>query len=171
MDNNSLSGKVPTTPSNSNPKNISMILGAFVFLLALLFFGAKYFTSEKEEVIRLPEGEPEIVISNVKAEILPDRFPANFPLEKDVPINANYNAETNGSFQSTRQFISQKTLVANYNLYTDFLKKDGWTIGSTLNTDDLKVIFAQKNRSSVTVTINRNSLSGENTIDISFVYR
>lgn len=170
MENNSLpgSGQMPTTTKPS--KNIFIILGAVVVLATLLFLGIKYFFNEKEVIVPVEE-KPEVTISPVEAQNLPEKFPANFPLEKDVPINANYNAEASGSFQSTRQFISKKTLAENYKLYTDYLKKDGWTITATLDTEDVKSIFAQKGRVSITITMNKNSMSGENTVDISFVYR
>lgn len=136
----------------------------------LAFLGFRYYQEQKE--ILPPVEEPKVVVDNVPTEELPQRFPANFPIEKNVPVNANYTAQAEGAFQSTRQFISTKSVAENFKIYNDFLKKDGWTIQAVLDQENIKSIFAQKSeRYSVTVTINKSDSTSEVTVDISFTYR
>ncbi len=143
----------------------------FVGLIVLAFLGFRYYKDLNKEQALPPLEEPKVVVDQVDSTQLPDRFPANFPLEKNVPINANYTAQAEGAFQSTRQFISKKTLAENYKLYSDYLKKDGWKIEATLDQEMVKSIFATKGRASVTVTMAQNTTTSESTVDISFVYR
>lgn len=143
----------------------------FVALVILAFLGFRYYKDMGKEPVLPPLEEPKVVVDQVDSNQLPDRFPANFPLEKNVPINANYTAQAEGAFQSTRQFISNKSLAENYKLYSDYLKKDGWKIEATLDEATVKSIFATKGRASVTVTMSQNTTTRESTVDISFVYR
>ena len=169
MDNNP---PVPMPPSSQSQKKLlPLVLFLVLVIVAIIgYFAFKHYN--KEEAPLPPVEKPEFSILPVPTETLPDKFPADFPLEKNVPVNANYNAQTEGAFQSTRQFVSQKTLAQNYTLYTDYLKKDGWTIEAALDQETVKAIFASKGSNmSVTINISRNESTAENTVDISFVYR
>lgn len=149
-------------------------LQTFLVLIAvviLAFLGYKYYQQSNQKEVLPPLPEPKVMVDSVPSEKLPDRFPANFPLEKNVPVNANYTAQAEGAFQATRQFVSSKTLTENFKIYNDYLKKDGWTVGAALDQETIKSIFATKGRASVTITMSQNTATLENTVDISFVYR
>lgn len=168
MDNNP-----PVAPSLQPQKKLLpfflVLFFALTFLAVVGYLAFKFYN--KEAPPASPVEKPEFSVLPVPVETLPDKFPANFPLEKNVPVNTNYNAQTDGAFQSTRQFVSKKTLAQNYSLYTDYLKNNGWTIETTLDQEAVKSIFASKGGTSVTVTMSHNESVAENTVDISFVYR
>jgi len=114
---------------------------------------------------------PKSDIAYVELEKLPERFPADFPIEEGTKIISNYNYEKDGVFQSTRQFESQKTLAENYKIYKEYLNSNGWTINSSMDLETSKFLLAVKDGSTVSVNISSNSSTKQNTVDISFVFK
>ena len=106
----------------------------------------------------------------VAIEKLPERFPSDFPVEAGAKILSNYNYEKDGVFQSTRQFESQKTLAENYEIYKEYLGSNGWTVNSNMNLATSKFLLAIKDGSTVSINISANSFTGQNVVDISFVF-
>ena len=111
----------------------------------------------------------EAVVHQVDKSKLPERFPADIPLETGAKIEQNFNATQGDRLQATRQFVSQKSVKENYDLYTQWLEQHGWKIAATLDQPNLKAISATKGEDSIHVSINKNSLSAEVTADISYV--
>lgn len=102
---------------------------------------------------------------------LPEKFPADIPLEKNATTTDNYNASaTNGMFQATRKFETAKTLDANFKLYSDFFSKNGWQITNTINQPELKVVFAVKDGVQAQAVIAKNSVTKKSTVEISITY-
>ncbi len=98
---------------------------------------------------------------------LPDKFPADIPLEQGAKITQNYSSTTaDGHYQATREFETKKTLAENVKLYTDYFKKNGWIIGTGIDQPDFKVVSATKGNLSLQVTI-QNLPTGVNIVSIS----
>lgn len=115
-----------------------------------------------------------VTLTEVSKTTVPERFPANFPLEKGADVRSNYTAQTANSFQSSRAFSSKKTVAENYFLYSAFLKKDGWKILSSIDHPDSKFLYAQKGpHEFVTIAIDKVTTDGKTTVEVSasFVYR
>lgn len=110
-------------------------------------------------------------ITQVDKAKLPEGFPADFPMEKDAQIVSNYNSTKDGTTQSTREFISKKTLAENYKLYSDYLTKNGWNILNKSDTQALKSLYAKKDNASVTINMNQNPTTKANLVEVSFLIR
>jgi hypothetical protein len=98
---------------------------------------------------------------------LPDKFPADLPMEKEAKVLQNYTSTTAaGGYQATREFETKKTLAENVKIYTDYLKKSGWTMGTGIDKTDFKVVSATKEDLSLQVTV-QSLPSNVNTVTIS----
>ncbi len=109
-------------------------------------------------------------IEKVAADKLPTGFPTDFPLEKDAKVDQNFNVTTDGKTQATRKFISEKSLKENYDLYKDWLGKNGWTTIATLDVEEIKSIGAKKGENTVNVSISKDPVSKKTAVDISYVF-
>lgn len=88
--------------------------------------------------------------TDVPAEQLPDRFPADLPQENNAKVVENFNSTTNdGTYQATRSYISARTPADNYRAFTTYFRTNGWT---TLTTNDgtvTKSITAKKDDTTI----------------------
>ncbi len=104
----------------------------------------------------------------VPVDKLPDKFPAGLPIETGATISQNYNASTkDGRFQATRVFETKATLAENYALYTKWLKDNGWTLGSTVDTDTYKMVSGSKTKQELQISIDENSATKVKTVSMS----
>lgn len=122
--------------------------------------------------------EPQVVVEDrtlrnlyVPPEQLPERFPADFPIESGAGILTNYNYENAESIQATRKFISAKTLAANYTFYQKYLKDNGWTVSVSSNSPEVKYLSATKNGATLAIQISANSITKDNTVEATFVFK
>lgn len=106
-------------------------------------------------------------IVDVEGDKLPDKFPADIPLEAEAPILQNYNLTAeNGDFQATRVFETKKTLSENFALYSTYLKNGQWTLNSSSDEPKLKVLSASRDKDRLLITFTETE--GSNTVNISF---
>ena len=78
----------------------------------------------------------------------------DIPLETGATVTLNYNAvNASGKFQASREFISKKTVDANFNFYLDSLKKSGWTITQATQDPKQSVILATKGDNNLNIRI------------------
>ncbi len=109
----------------------------------------------------------DVQIKKVDNSKLPDQFPADIPLETGATVTGNYNATAaDGRSQATRSFETTKTLDDNFKLYSDFFKKSGYTVNSTINQANFKAILASKGDLKVQVNMSTNPTTKVKTIDI-----
>jgi len=102
---------------------------------------------------------------------LPESFPSDIPIEKKTKVLENYSATTTGNgFQTTRRFVSKKTIQENFNLYEKYLKSNNWAIVSTIDEEKVKAITATKSdNQQMYITISQNSITGDVVVDITSV--
>lgn len=99
---------------------------------------------------------------------LPEKFPGDIPLEEGAKVVQNYNATApDGTIQATRMFETAKTLDENFKLYKDFFTKNGWTIVSSLDQENIKAIGATKDKTQAQLTFALNSTTKVKTVEIS----
>lgn len=154
--------------------NKKIILGLLVFvgvasaiLVLVIAKPANHRTSDKNagEVSQ----EKSIVKTELAADQAPQAFPANIPIEKGAKITQNFNATAlDGRLQATRAFETALTLSQNFNLYRDFMNKNGWKIDTTVDLENYKIIAASKERAKLQVSIDKNQGSGVKTVSISY---
>jgi hypothetical protein len=144
---------------------VLVVIGGVAFLVVtILKTGETYPNIVKQEKF-------EVARTQVDQSKLPDKFPADIPIEKNATTTDNYNASaTNGMSQATRKFETVKTLDANFKLYSDFFSKNGWQTTNTINQPELKVIFAAKDGMNAQVVIAKNSITNKSTVEISITY-
>lgn len=109
-------------------------------------------------------------VKAVAPDSVPSQLPANIPWEPGAQILQNFEAKdpATGKTQSTRVYVSAKTLDANFTIYQKFFSDNGWTVSSTIDQPTIKNFSATKNGSSMSVTI--ASSNGKNTVNVSMVY-
>lgn len=137
-------------------------------LLLLLLILVKFFGKKPARTKVVSDVKTEIKIQQVEKNQVPANFPFDIPMETGAAITVNYNAAApDDRTQATRGFITQKTLGENYQLYTDYFNNNGWTIFNKLDADNFKLITARKANLTATVTMNQNSATKVNTVQIS----
>ena len=110
----------------------------FILLAAVLLGGGGialyyYNTSQSPQVAppvttEKPE-KTEVAKKEVPDTQLPEGFPINLPIESGAQITQNFTVTTpDGRTQSTRGYVSTKSLADSYKTFTDYLKKEGWII-------------------------------------------
>ncbi len=143
--------------------HLNLVIAIVLLVLVAVFF--IFFHKLKFDTQRQIKVEKTLVESSS----LPELFPKDIPIEKDAKITQNYNATSpDGRFQATRAFETKKSLDENLKLYQDYFKKNKWDIQSTVDTDpNYKMIFAVKLPYQVQISMNKNTTSGIQTVDIS----
>lgn len=97
-----------------------------------------------------------VEIKEVDKNLLPDKFPADFPIEAGAQILKNYNSEDDDVYQATRQFASKKTVAENYKYYTDYFKANGWKITGSNDGSTIKSVTAEKGGGKISISISQN---------------
>lgn len=88
----------------------------------------------------------------------PEKFPTDVPIESGARITQNYNASTtDGRFQATKEFQTNKTLAENLTIYRSYLESNGWEIRSTVDQENYKMIFGVKGNADLQVSMDYNS--------------
>lgn len=137
---------------------IGLIAVVVVAVLTIIKMKQKTTPEKKEITVKTKDYNPEE---------LPDKFPKEIPLEKDATVIINNDTTSSiGHFSAIRRFESKKTLQDNFDLYKDFFNKNGWTIANTVDTENLKIINASKDKMSVRIDINKNTVTNIITVDI-----
>jgi len=98
---------------------------------------------------------------------LPKNFPTDIPVEKDAKVIQNYTATTNGGgLQSTREFETKRTLVDSYKIYKTYFQQNGWQLSGGVDDTYVKVVSANKDNLTATVTMDYNLKNNTKTIEI-----
>ncbi len=135
-----------------------IILGAII--LAVYF----YSTTKKQAqapvvVVPVSTPEPKRTDFGTKA---PADFPTNIPVEQGAKITSGYSLEYPNQKQLTIVFSSTKTIKQNYDLYTEFLKRDSWTVSNVLESATISALFGKKwdNDINITISAGANATKG-----------
>ncbi len=137
-------------------------LAVLVMLVALVWL------KQQDSGTDVKPAELKLEKQDVPTTRLPDKLPADIPQEPGAKVTQNYTATTNdGRLQSTRVFETAKTLDENVKIYTDYLKKNGWTIGAGADLKDVKAISASKGDLALQITIAQNNVNQIKTVNIS----
>lgn len=95
-------------------------------------------------------------------EQIPAGFMAEIPIEAGATITQNFEATlTDGRKQATRAFISGRGLEENYQIYLNFLTKNGWELKTNFESENLKTLLGAKNESELAVNISQNTNTGK----------
>lgn len=95
----------------------------------------------------------------------PTDFPADIPVEKDAKLTQSYILDYPEQKQLGIVFPSAKTVKENYALYSDYVKKEGWTVVNKDEKDNLSFLYATKEGMEMNVTITLGSVFPEQNTD------
>jgi hypothetical protein len=101
---------------------------------------------------------------------VPQGLPNNIPWESGAAVLQNFTAKdpSTGKTQSTRVYVSGKTLDANFSIYQKYLQDNGWTVSSTVNQPAVKNLSATKSGARLDITIAKNA-QGQVTVNVSYL--
>lgn len=141
-----------------------------IVLAILIALGLFFFLNQRNKQSKQVENETgKVVKTNVDFDKAPKGFPEGVPIEAGAKLTQNYNATSpDGRFQATRVFETAKTLDENLAIYSDYLKKQGWVVGSTLNDPTYKVISGTKGLQNMQIVIDENKVNKIKTVSITY---
>lgn len=138
-------------------KLIAILIGAVA--VTLIVGGATFYIyNHQKQNLAEPQtaiAQPQPTKTDFGTATPPD-FPTNIPIEKGAVVNQSYSLDYAGQKQLTIVFPSTKTVAANYALYADFLKTDGWTVSNKYESAKLSSLYATKEINEINVTISES---------------
>ncbi len=112
---------------------------------------------QKEE--KKNDTKPAVSITEIPKDKIPDKMPANLPIESDAKITQNYSAVQGQSFQYTRAYETKKSIVDVRKAYQDYFSKNGWKVVASLDDAGLKVFTAVKDDLQMQVSMSDSTIS------------
>ena len=140
-------------------------------LVAVITAGLLYFKSQKQAKRGAMQKQQRASVEKVYVDYakLPDKFPANIPIEKGAKITDNYSATSpEGIYQATRAFETKVSLQDNLKLYSIFLKDNGWDVKSTIDQPNIKMVAGAKDKKRVQFSIGQDEQGKVKTVTISY---
>ncbi len=126
---------------------IFIILGTIYFIYKNDLYKIKPIDNNKtEEVIKVPQKKD-------FGTTTPEDFPSNIPIEKDTKVEQSYSLNYAGQKQLTIVFQSNKTVEENYRIYTEFFKKQNWSISNKYENPQVSSLYGVKENNDINVTI------------------
>lgn len=99
----------------------------------------------------------------------PDQFPKDVPIEQAATVTQNYNAtSSDGVFQATRVFETNKSLAENLKTYQVYFASNGYKVLATVDQENYKMILGSKDGEQIQVSMNQNTITKVKTVDISY---
>lgn len=113
---------------------------------------------------------PFVPVTTVAPTQVPKAMPANLPFETGVQILQNFEITdpATGKTQSTRVYVSKKTIEADYASYQKYLKDNSWTITSGIDQPTIKNLSATKDAARLDITFAKDP-NGQVTVNVSYV--
>lgn len=115
-------------------------------------------------------GSSSVAVSPVPSAEVPQGLPDSIPWESGATILQNFTTKDSatGKTQSTRVYVSSKTLDANFTIYQKYLQDNGWTINTSVNQPAVKNLSAAKSGARLDITIAKN-IQGKTTVNVSYL--
>jgi hypothetical protein len=155
------------TNNESTQGKVLLWICVIVGLLAVVTVTVMYARMKREAQEEERQQADQIPRTQLDTSVVPTEFPAGLPLEAGAPVTQNFTAEgENGLQQSTREFVTERSLAQNFEIYSDFFKRDGWKIQNTTDTEYVKSISAIKGDLQAQVLVNDNTISHVKTVTI-----
>lgn len=157
---------------NSRPLKILIVIALSLLLIYVstqVYFWQKNKSSNQLSLDQIKRTS-QVKKTNIDFSKFPEKFPSNVPIEAGSEITQNYNATTpDGRLQATRSFITKKSLVENIDLYTNFLKKDGWKTSVSNNDPAFMKVTGSKEGQKLIIAVDENRTSKKKTVIITYM--
>lgn len=163
----------PNSNSEGNhPRFLTFRVLVLTFIILCLSAYSVYFYFNQKK-LSLVKSVSIAVATTTTSEFIPKKiefgtdkpvdFPTNIPVEKGIKFQQSYSLDYPGQKQLTIVFWSVKTAKENYSLYSDFLKKQNWSIlniyQDAYTNPKRTSLYGTKENNDINVTINSNSSS------------
>lgn len=91
-----------------------------------------------------------------------------FPWEEGAVVLNSFEVlnKPTGRLQSTRSWVTKKTLKQNYDLYKKYLKDNGWTLAADEIKGDYFSLISNKGQDRLDITMQNNSTSKQNELSV-----
>ena len=144
-------------------KSLIWIVGLVILLLVVLILAkvlpkkpsAPNSASKPSASSQAETPPPMPQVSSIPSAQVPQGMPAGLPWEKGAAVLQNFTAKdpATGKTQSTRVYVSAKTLDENLTVYQKYLQANGWIVVSAVNQPTIKNLFATKASAHLDITI------------------
>jgi len=154
---------------------IIIVVVALVVAVAIIFkiVGKGPYINKKSPVAQTVQtAVPAFVsVATIPDAQVPKGFPSDFPFENGVKVlqNSEIKDPVTRKTQSTRAFVSQKTVGDNWSLYRGYIKSNGWSVISSTDQPAIKNFHATKGGAVLDVTVAKDQ-SGQATITAVYVH-
>ncbi len=157
---------------NINRRNV--LLAAILFVLVTAVFALNQAGLFKNKQAN-PAPTPKIEIIATESGKLPPDLPKDIVLDKNASIlRGSYTQPfifpqgggTLYQVQSTLAFTTNKNTADIFSLYDSYLKNGKWEGVTLLDENDIKRLTASKGQDKIAITISKNSLTNQTTVDI-----
>lgn len=141
-----------------------------VILFVTVKFGREYLSNSMETMTGVPSKDadtPKSFPEPAKIEFVdrfPTDFPADIPVEKEFKLTQSYTLDYPDQKQLSIVFPSMKTVKENFAFYSDYVKKEGWTIVNQEEGDSLSFLYATKEGMEMNITITETDPNASNSI-------
>jgi hypothetical protein len=101
---------------------------------------------------------------------IPTGLPDNLPWEKVAQVIQNFTSKdpVSGKVQSTRVYVSSKTMAQNLSIYQKYLSDNGWTLTTSAVQPTIENLDANKGSARLDITIGQPT-KGQVTVNVSMV--
>ncbi len=141
-----------------------VILAISLVVLALLGYLA-YQRITRDRADQPPVSQYEVM--QIDKSKLPDRFPGDLPLPKDAVITQNESMiAPDGRFQETRAYTVTRPLSEEQQRFAAYFKEQGWTIDDTKDLGTFAAFLAQRDGTSMQVSLVARGSSTAVTVNI-----
>lgn len=148
------------------------VIGGAVLVAVLIF----YYPQLKRLVIKTtPVPTPKIEVITTESGKLPPDLPKDIVLDKNASVlRGSYTRPfvfpqgggTIYQVQSTLTFITNKNTTDVFSLYDSYLKNGKWEGITSFDENGIKRLTALKGQDKIAITISKNSLTNQTTVDI-----
>lgn len=153
------------------------------FLMLLVIGGSAYggfyflkkyfFNTSTEKSSQVPETSSSVDIPGFKRDVyndIPDFFPKDIILEKDVQVIESYEQKTSTTHEGTYRYVSKLSVDQAYGLYLKYLTTNGYANISGNRQDNYAYGFFQT-PTGMTITVNVSYIRSTNltVVDISMI--
>ena len=169
---------LPETQNLPKEKKIPSGLVLLVLIIIVFCFAVYYLIEEQknQKLTNIPglptansPSTPNPTIKQLSVDKLPPLFPRDILLEKEAEVLQNYSQIVGNKEQDTRQFVSQKSLSNNFQIYKKYLTDKKWTIISIIDKPELKSLSAKRGLVFLSITLIINKKTTQNIVYITVV--
>ncbi|HMQ01744.1 MAG TPA: hypothetical protein PKD79_01595 [Candidatus Doudnabacteria bacterium] len=167
---------VNNTPNNGDTHSVSfdqafklvVLVAALLALLYVAIWLSDVTPKPSSRTVTPQEDTTEnatVTARMIPDNMLPQGFPDNFPVESGAEVKENVilNVDNQGD-QATRTFTSSQSMTANYTLYSNYLRNNGWEIMTQINEANYKMVLGKKGFQLLQVNINPSDVSGSSVV-------